>query len=265
MVRTDSVAPLNLQWTREIVPASRGLLSARDIHRALIHDADILRQLGGNYSQVTAVRSGSSEAGYSMVTVTLAGNRLPTATWTARPAERQSFELSIPTSAGTIALRGCTAAGELPAGDGGRITASGTHAVVERIRSAGETDVAKAILEHFAGAASGTAAPPEWTDLLRATEIVEAAERSVRRRRTIDLHFETTSERNQFKTQMTAIGCGLMSMTLVSLIVALMAGAPFNVHPMVMKVARVGIFVPLGVFLLLQLLLFVSRPSKEEH
>ncbi len=35
-------------------------------------------------------------------------------------------------------------------------------------------------------------------------DLVDAVARSMRRRRTIDLHLEETSERNQFKTQMTA-------------------------------------------------------------
>jgi len=172
----------------------------------------------------------------------------------------------------------------------GRIEVSGTHEIVERLRTAATGDVARAILDQFAHGGGqrsevgdrkseigcsqlstlnsqlSTLNSPDWPDLLRATEIVEAAERSVRRRRTIDLHFETTSERSQFKTQMTAIGCGLMSMTLVSFVFLLMAGALFDMHPMVMKFARVGIIVPLVLFLLLQALLFVSRPSatKEE-
>jgi predicted dehydrogenase/uncharacterized membrane protein len=287
--------PLNLQWSRDVVPAntvgrpskaveserdSRDglgrppyLLSPRDVHRALIHDADILRQLGGNYSQVTAVRSGEPETGFSMVTVTLAGNRLPTATWTIRPAaERPSFELVVPTNAGVVALRGSSAAGEIPDSETGRIGVSGTHEVVEKLRAAATGDVARSILDQLDGATSqgfseipGMWEPPDWSDLLRATEIVEAAERSLRRRRTIDLHFETTSERSQFKTQMTAIGCGLMSMTLVSFVFLLMAGALFNVHPLAMKIARVGIIVPLVLFLLLQALLFVSRPPKAEE
>jgi len=313
-------APLNLQWSRDVVPSSavrqsdpdagsvrvtgNALLSARDVHRALIHDADILRQLGGNYSQVTAVRSGEPETGFSMVTVTLAGERLPTATWTIRPAERPAFELAIPTNAGVVSLRGHSSSAitpsvtrTLPASGSlqddfgvGRIEVSGTHEIVERLRTAATGDVARAILDQFAHGGGqrsevgdrkseigcsqlstlnsqlSTLNSPDWPDLLRATEIVEAAERSVRRRRTIDLHFETTSERSQFKTQMTAIGCGLMSMTLVSFVFLLMAGALFDMHPMVMKFARVGIIVPLVLFLLLQALLFVSRPSatKEE-
>jgi predicted dehydrogenase len=305
-VRNDeSVEPLNLQWTRDIVPSDfsriqlrtgasgRGLLTARDVHRALIHDADILRQLGGNYSQVTAVRSGTPETGLSMVAVTLAGAGLPTATWIARPAtDGPLFELSIPTNAGVVALRGQTAAGEIRTveGQGSRVEGQTRIPALDSRLSALDSmrDAAKSILDHFENAVvkSGkrradeqtsdirpptsdlrlppSAFLPDWTDLLRATEIVEAAERSVRRRRTIDLHFETTSERNQFKTQMTAIGCGLMSMTLIALIFLLMAGALFNMHPMVMKIARVGIFVPLVLFLLLQALLFVSRPSKDE-
>src|SRR5262249_28757342 len=60
-----------------------------------------------------------------------------------------------------------------------------------------------------------------WGELARAIELVDAIERSARRRRTIDVHFDTPSERGIFKTQMTAIGCSLLVLTLVAVVVYL--------------------------------------------
>ena len=102
---------------------------------------------------------------------------------------------------------------------------------------------------------------------MRAFETVEATHRSVRRRRTIELHFESQSERSLFKTQMTAIGCGILTLTFFAVLVVLMIGAMFDPEKMsqgtvlAMKIARIAVFMPVFLFLLFQLLLFVTRPS----
>ena len=262
--------PLHLQWERSVAvgknPHGPPVLSPGDVHRALVHDADLLRELGGNYSQVTAVRSGETDQGFSMITVTLAGAGLPTATWTARAVRKDpSFELRITANSGDMTLTAHSRPEQISGQTAVSFEIAGDFPGLDQIRSGSQKSSATTVLDHFSAAVSGEASPPDWSDLIRATEIVEAMKRSLRRRRTIDLHFETTSERSQFKTQMTAIGCGLMTMTLLSFVFLLIAGAIFNVHPMVMEIARVGIFVPLVLFLLLQFLLFLSRPAKTEN
>lgn len=281
----------DLQWTRRVPPdggaGSTAAVKAGQVHAALIHDADVLRQLGGDYDQVTAVYVGDRERGFSRGTVTLAGRGLPTATWAIQPAtgvaefariqsqpataaefariqnqphDDAGFELAIATERGRAVIRGHLPAGAIPAGETG-ISVTGDEAVVSKLQIL-KTDVPREILAHFAAAIGGDTSSPNWSDMMRAVEIVEAGERSVRRRRTIDLHFETTSERNQFKSQMTAIGCGLLSATLVAVVFLLIVGNLFNLHPLVMQIARIGVFAPLALFLLLQLLLFLSRPSR---
>lgn len=62
----------------------------------------------------------------------------------------------------------------------------------------------------------------DWTDLVRAFEVVDAARVSVRRRRAIDLRAETASERNLFKSQMTALGCLTLTLTLIGVLFLLL-------------------------------------------
>jgi hypothetical protein len=71
---------------------------------------------------------------------------------------------------------------------------------------------------------------PDWTDLTRDFEVLDAVRRSLARRRTIDLHFETTSERSLFKTQMTAIGCGVLMLTLFAVVALLFLGSVLDVR-----------------------------------
>lgn len=250
---------ISLQMERSLpVAGSPPLLSSRDVYAALVYDADLLRQMGGDYSQVTAVFSGPSPDKIALATVTLAGDGLPTATWTLRPVEAGSaFKLALSTADGETTIAGETAVGEIPTPETS-LSVGQSDQDPQRIT----LDTGNAVLRDFEQAVANPTDNLPWTNMIRSVEIVEAASRSIRRRRTIDLHFETTSERNQFKTQMTAIGCSLMMMTLVAFVFVLIAGALFNLNPAVMRVLRIGIFVPLFLFLLMQLLLFVSRPSR---
>jgi hypothetical protein len=86
----------------------------------------------------------------------------------------------------------------------------------------------------------------------------------VRRRRTIDVYFETPSERGIFKTQMTAVGCCLLVLTPAAVVVYLAVAAAVEFPPLLKECLVALLFLPLGVFLALQLLLFVSRPANRD-
>jgi predicted dehydrogenase len=62
---------------------------------------------------------------------------------------------------------------------------------------------------------------PSLADGTRAMELSEAAARSLRRGRTIDLHYEAISEESSFKSIMTSTGCVILLAVLVILPVAL--------------------------------------------
>lgn len=250
---------LHLQMEREIVVRDDGpaapLLPVDTVNAELLFDVDLLRAIGGSYNRITALHSGTIDRRVSLATVTLAGNDLPEASWTARPV----------TTASRWTLRVVGEKGQLTlTGDGEGIRLEGLDV---EVAPAGESEAAGSAehtLSRLEAAMNGETVTPDWTDLTRAFEVVDATARSLRRRRTIDLHFETASERNQFKTQMTAIGCGLISITLVSVIFLLIFAKIFNLHPTLMSIARIGVFVPLVLFLLLQLLLFITRPPAEK-
>ena len=249
---------LHLQMEREHRPArDRGTatMSFAESDHALLLDADLLRDVGGDYDQVTALRSGETPVGIALTTVTLAGPGLPEALWRLRPAAGEpKWRLTLTGERGTAVLSGGGELSEvrLETGDENHVSEPG----------AAVFDVGDELLRQFEQAAGGAAFRPDWSDLTRAFEIVDASHRSVRRRRTIDLHFEETSERNQFKSHMAALGCGLLMLTLLGVVVLLIAGAVFIIPAGVMQVARVLVFLPLFVFLGLQVLVFLARPSQ---
>lgn len=251
-------ALLHLQFEREQPPAEpfpgSPLLSRDEIERELLPDADLLRTFGGDYDQVTAVYSGTVGPRVSVATFTLAGRGLPEATWTVRASDSTRWSLKITSVRGQLALLSDAADPE-PA-----LQLDGEPAGAP----AGADKAGDALLDWVERALRGEHIRPNWNDLTRAFEIVDATRRSLARRRTIDLHFETTSERSLFKTQMTAIGCGVLTFTMFAVILLLIAGAVFDPGDRVMRIARALVFVPLFLFLVLQGLLWITRPSVSE-
>ncbi len=184
-----------LQVDRELPSsASTSGLTDSEIDAAALDDIDLLQWLGGRYDQVTAQRSGLTDQGCSQATLTLAGSNLPDATWTARRGATAIRRLTVETDRGPIIL-------ECPT----------------------DTVAPAAMIAAFV--IPKTPHAPAWSDAVRAFDVLDAARRSLRRRRTIDLHFEILSERQQFKTQMTAIGCGMLMLTLVLMLALLGLGS----------------------------------------
>jgi myo-inositol 2-dehydrogenase/D-chiro-inositol 1-dehydrogenase len=91
-------------------------------------------------------------------------------------------------------------------------------------------------------------------------EVAEAAVRSLRKGRTVDLHYEEVSEAANFKAVMTSLGCLLLLATLVALPLA-MAGPALGLR---WTPAIVYAMLPVLVgFILLQLFRFALRKPTE--
>ena len=246
------------------------LMTQADLACDLLIDSDLLRTLCGSYDQVTASRSGDAAQGYSLATVMLAGSSVPQAVWTATAYREDDWLLTISGELGTAVLDGNPEQGQL------RLTRS-----MQEMPAFVETSNADAgnwMLESFASSWAGQSAAPSlaedrpdnrgqsslWGELARAVELVDAVERSVRRRRTIDVYFETPSERGIFKTQMTAVGCSLLMLTLAAVVFYLFLAATVEMPPLLKRILVVLIFLPLGAFLAMQLLVFVARPPSRD-
>lgn len=84
-------------------------------------------------------------------------------------------------------------------------------------------DPHSALLDILTRACRGERAHPDLQDGTRATELGEATVRSLRRGRTIDLHYEQISEAGNFKSVMTSTGCMLL-MGILAVLPAALAG-----------------------------------------
>jgi hypothetical protein len=196
----------------------------------------------------------------SIATVRLTGEGLPDCLWTCEPADTADWELAIalPEQHGSMILRRGERDDDIileadmpPRGDelGVRVPFDETwyaRTLTEAGYDPAELPAAH-VLSRFVGRKSGIYQEsddgrrierPSWNDLIRAYEMLDAARRSVRRGRTIELHFEETSERSQFKTQMTALGCGVLLLTMLAVIALLIIGAAFDARTSVERNAE---------------------------
>ena len=237
-----------VQLQREI--PGQGSLPLPVIDDALLVDVDLLRWLTGDYNQVTALRTGANESGALTQSVKLAGRELPEATWDIRSGKSASCRLTIQSTQGQTLLEFDAVSREwiLIGSDGTR--ESGNHREAVRL--------------YLDQVSPGSPPPMEWPELVKAFETVDATHRSVARRRTIELHFEPMSERAMFKTQMTAIGCSVLVGTFLLVLMYLAVASTVPLPPQVLLVLRTLIFAPLGIFLLLQMLYPLTRPSESE-
>ncbi|MEW4489242.1 hypothetical protein AB1L42_14265 [Thalassoglobus sp. JC818] len=97
-------------------------------------------------------------------------------------------------------------------GDASSSTADSDQAIVDELRVQ---------LEAIANETS----QQSWQKVIRYGEIGAAAQRSLLKGRKVPLHFEETSERNQFKSQMAAFGCGTLLWTMFGAIGLLILGS----------------------------------------
>ena len=151
----------------------------------------------------------------------------------------------------------------VPAGDGSltlehELTFDGSSRLVRKSPRDGESvielgswDAKAAILRALEDADPSGEATPGLGDGTRAMEVAEAAARSLRKGRTIDLHYEEMSEVGNFKSVMTSTGCALLLIAMILLFAS--AAAPWLGFE---KGAYIAWFVPpaLVLFVIVQFL-----------
>lgn len=217
-------AVLHLQMERMV---TGGPTFAPEVaHTAWLQDADLLRSLAaGEYKRVTAIHSGHSSQGITTASVSLNGDNVPDAMWAFRAGGSPRAELTVTTDRGAAVL----------AWEGEAAPTLTVNCQLVALPASPES---------AAGLPTGVTA---WGEAVRAFDLLDAARRSLTRKRTVELQFESTSERSQFKTHMTAVGCTLMLLTMFGLIGLLFAGRMLDPRDTQQKQSETAGFVLTGV------------------
>ena len=80
--KLGNLIQLRFERLAETTLVDAPVFSIGEIDSYLLLDADLLRLFGGEYNQVTSIRTGKHENGAATSTVTLAGDELAEAVWT---------------------------------------------------------------------------------------------------------------------------------------------------------------------------------------
>lgn len=246
---------LQLTLERRLNPTAGPRMKIADANQQLLWDVDLFWQLSGKYSRVTALRSGEQDAAVAAQSVTLSADRLPEAVWTIAPGEDESWKLTV---------RGDRQQAVLTGGPQNQVLQLQLGDTAESVTDA---DVGEACLEELDSIEAAFHDPrlqEDWPEFVHAMELIEATGQSIRRRRTVDLYFDLTSERSQFKTQMSALGCGVLILTLALVILVLLMSEILELTPRARTWATILAFAPLFLFLALQCLIVLARPSVSE-
>jgi myo-inositol 2-dehydrogenase/D-chiro-inositol 1-dehydrogenase len=216
---------------------------------------DVIRALLGEIEDVTATGDPPGDRPTEELVVQLRGPEARRAEVRIGADPANTARLVLSGASGTIALE------YDPASPGHarliRRAAAGAEAVTE-LEAWSPHD---AILDALAAAVAGRPSRPDLLDGTRAMELAEAVVRSLRRGRTVDLHYEEISEEGTFKGVMTSLGCVVLLGVLVALPAALVGpavGFPETIYiAYAIPPALVG-------FILLQLLRLGLRKPKED-
>jgi myo-inositol 2-dehydrogenase/D-chiro-inositol 1-dehydrogenase len=131
-------------------------------------------------------------------------------------------------------------------------------------------NAAEAALEMLSLAVANNEIDSNWNDAARTVELADAIDRSMAKGRTIDLHHEEFSDVGTFKGTMASAGCGLLVVGLilvvvVALIHTLAAQAGWNRLARMLDGWPYLVLVVFGIFLLLQLLVFVGKGADRNN
>jgi hypothetical protein len=175
-------------------------LSSSEVERLFVEDVDLLRGLAGEFKALIAVSVPDASGDHRSLTVTFSGEKSGTVTWTVQPGSTFSWQLKEGRGGGPTLHR----------------SADGEYSLVP-----------------VDGLGSTPAETPfaRWQDVLRAFDDLAALRRSLKKRRLVELQTEIISEQAQFKSVMSASGCGLLMATLFGAVALLAAGAAFDPRP----------------------------------
>lgn len=226
--------------------------------REFSRDVDLVRALIGEVTRIGALGGSSLDNPYSSLGVQMTGPSGIVARWAVGPIETKAgAKLSLVGAEGKATLT-------MP-GDGGQWKLTRSTGGAPEVREFPAWDPARAALNAAATANSGGPRSPDWVDAAHSIELTEAIERSLKKNRNIELHFEDYTEEGTFKGTMSSLGCGLLMLGLMVIFgVAVFdnfrdpkAGRQTAIWPYVLA----GVMI---LFLLLQSLSLVFRKNKKE-
>lgn len=202
-----------IEFDRTIPAAGNSTTVASDVaQRWFLLDSSWLRVLDPDSTHVNMLATGPRPDQPVEVTIRLTGENALDSRWTLRCGRQESWTLKLIGENGQISIR----------------FESGQLSVVDAPYDLELPDASGLVLQNTRNQLqriSDEQIDRDWTDVIKLGEFGATAARSQLKRRTLPVHFEEASERSQFKSQMAAMGCGVLLWTMFGMIALLTIGA----------------------------------------
>jgi hypothetical protein len=229
-----SLNGIDVQQISLEVLASRS--DKKNFRQKILQGLDVLAASGCHYSQVTALESLAPDGQLLSLLITL--------------NSQSSVEQSEPPA--TLLLQPIAG----PAPQEAFLKVQSRSASPTELRVSESTPLLPRIVWLCSHREQGSA----WMETFSETLVLaEAVDKSLKRRRTVDVYFDSGTERGVFKSQMTAIGCGVLTFMMFGMVGYLVIAQLTDLPDWVLHVGRILWIAPLVLFLIAQTLLPLAR------
>lgn len=226
----DAAAASRIEFTRAIAPA--GGISTDRVEQHFFQDVHWLTRLAqkvasdpskAEWELVHTVWTGQQQDKIAQGMVTLSGEQIPETTWTIRSSPTPEWTLTIWRNESSTVLR---------SSDPGPGLAEDVDFTLHRLK------------QQLAAKSRQTVSGEDtWSDVLQCGHLLAAVLNSATRQRRVAVHFESGSERSQFKSQMSTFGCGALLWAMFGTIAMLLLAATIDPRDREQRVAEAVNFI----------------------
>jgi predicted dehydrogenase len=245
---------------RRVAVASREVVLAH-----FARDVELLGAAAGAIRKVTAIGPTGNDASFASLQIQMIGGCVASLRWSVGygAAGRVGLDLSLLGENGVATIRVSDGPQSVPPAWQLETTEEGQHddQPLEEFDPASAA-VARLSENVAASHSDRRAGSSTWDAATRAMEVVDAAELSLQKGRTIEVFQQQLTERLAFRGTMAAIGCGLLVLTfLAAVIVAILGGAEGIVRQRLAPAWPLALLLVLAFFLFLQAMPLLARKS----
>jgi hypothetical protein len=253
-----------LSCERQVAAAAREQVLAH-----FAQDVELLAAVAGDIGRVTAIGPTGRAASFASLQIQLSAGGPVSMRWSVGYAATggERLELSLLGEHGIVTVRISNGDESAPPTWQLEITEEG----VGKVQPLESYDPAYAAIVQLSDAIGQSqverrASASTWDAATRAVEVVDAAELSLQKGRTIEVYQQQLTERLAFRGTMAAIGCGLLFIAFAAVVVvAILGGAEGLVRQRIVPSWPLVLLAVLAFFLLLQAVPLLARKPNHDR
>ncbi len=262
----SAVGPIHqLSCERQVTTATR-----EEVFAHLARDVELLATVAGDIRKVTAIGPAGDGASYASLQIQMIAATAPSLRWSVGYATAgvAQLEMALHGERGIVVVRILDGTNGVPP-----LWQMETSENGDRNNQALETyDPARAAIRRLSDNVADSRSLVErnlnstWDAATRAMEVVDAAELSLQKGRTIEVFQQHLTERLAFRGTMAALGCGLMLVAFLVLVgVGILGGVEGIGRPHLANSWSLVLLAVLAFFLLLQAVPFLAGKSNRDR